>query len=117
LRSLGEDVRSRGARLLVAYIPARFEVNDRAWQLNVAKYQLDEPRWNRRLVRMRLEDIARRNGILLLDLTPALRRADHGWRGGPYYEYDGHWNALGHAVAAAEVRERLRGQSWLTTCR
>jgi hypothetical protein len=117
LRSLGEDVRSRGARLLVAYIPARFEVNDRAWQLTVAKYQLDEPRWNRRLVRMRLEDIASRNGILLLDLTPALRRADHGWHGGPYYEYDGHWNALGHAVAAAEVRERLRGQSWLTTCR
>ena len=117
LKRLGEDVGSHGGRLLVVYVPARFEVNDRAWQLTLAKYRLDEALWDRRLVRERLQDIARRDGLSLLDLTPALRRADKGWRGGPYYEYDGHWNALGHAVAAAELSERLRGESWLTACR
>ncbi len=117
LKRLGEAVGSHGGRLLVVYVPARFEVNDRAWQLTRAKYRLDDALWDRRLVRERLEDTARRAGLSLLDLTPAMRRADKGWRGGPYYEYDGHWNALGHAVAAAELRERLRGESWLTTCR
>jgi len=49
----------------------------------------------------------------LLDLTEALRRDDRGLLGGPYYEYDPHWNAKGHAIAAAEVAHFLETERWL----
>jgi lysophospholipase L1-like esterase len=113
LAELAREASSHRARLLVAYVPSRMEVNDRAWQLTRERDGMDEKGWDRGLVARRLGEIGREVGIPVLDLTPALRRADRGVLGGPYYTYDGHWNALGHQIAAEEVGRFLQDQSWL----
>lgn len=116
LHRLGRVVHDHGARLLLVYVPNRMEVNDRAWQLSQIKYAMDEATWDRGLVLLRLQQITSAAGIPVLDLTPALRKAD-GLLSGPYYVEDGHWNALGHRVAAQEVRRFLFERGWLSGCR
>ena len=113
LAELAHEAASHEARFLVAYVPNRMEVNDRAWQLTRERDGMDDDGWDRGLVARRLEEIGRVLHLPVLDLTPALRRADHGLLGGPYYTYDGHWNARGHRVAAEEVDRFLREQAWL----
>ena len=58
----------------------------------------------------------RRLGLSVLDLTPALRRADASLLDGAYFTYDPHWTALGHRVAAAEVARSLRERGWVPAC-
>ena len=115
LEALARDTEARGAAFLVAYVPARMEVHDADWELTRIKFGIDDERWDRRRVVTRLEEIARVAHFPLLDLTPALRKAD-GMLGGPYYRADLHWNARGHGVAAAEVEALLRRASWLPPC-
>lgn len=114
LEALRDEVAAHGARLVVVYVPSRMEVSDRDWELTRIRYGLDD-KWDRGLVRERLEGIAGEEGLPFLDLTPALRRAQGGFSG-PYYVYDGHWNALGHRVAAGELRELLRRLGTLPAC-
>ena len=49
-------------------------------------------------------------------LTPALSREDRGILGEPYFVRDGHWNAVGHRVAAESVRAYLEDARWLPDC-
>ncbi len=116
LGKLAREVRSAGQRLLLVYVPARFEFNDRAWALTAQKYAMKEGGWDRGLVRERLAAIAQRQETPLLDLTAAMGAADRGALGGPYFERDGHWNALGHETAAREVAAWLRSAQWLPGC-
>jgi hypothetical protein len=113
--ALARDVEARGGHFLVAYVPSRMEVRDRDWELTQLRYGMDE-RWDRERARLRLEQIGQAAGFRVLDLTPALRAADRGILGGPYYLQDGHWNALGHRVAAGEVERFLRREKWKPDC-
>ena len=115
IEALHREVRSDRAGLLVAYIPSRMEVRDGDWQLTVLRHDLNEPVWDRGLVARRLSGIASEAGVPFLDLTPDLLEAERGW-GSPYYTHDGHWNALGHAVAAQAVERELRRLGWLPAC-
>src|SRR5207247_6105873 len=115
LRALAREVWGHGGRLMVAYIPSRMEVSDRDWQLTRLRYGLSEERWDRGAVLSRLNAIARDARVPLLDLTPALKHAA-GPLKQPYYEYDSHSNALGHRVAAAELRGALTREGWLPAC-
>ena len=115
LEALRDEVASHGARLVLVYVPSRMEVNDADWALTRIRYGLDE-KWDRGLVLQRLRPIVAGANVPLLDLTPALRREDRGVLGSPYYRYDGHWNALGHRVAAREVGRFLRGLDPGTPC-
>jgi hypothetical protein len=114
LEALRDEVASHGARLVVVYVPSRMEVSDRDWELTRIRYGMDE-KWERGLVVERLGGIAGPAGIPLLDLTPALRRED-GAFAGPYYRHDGHWNALGHRVAASELEAFLQRLELLPAC-
>lgn len=116
LDALASEVEADGSRLLVVYIPNRMEVNERAWQLSQLRYGMDEQGWDRELVLRRLRQIARLGDFPVLDLTPALREADRGVLGGPYYVQDGHWNATGHRAAAEAVERWLREGGWLGFC-
>jgi len=116
LAELNREVRGNRAALLIAYVPSRMEVSDRDWDLTKIRYGMNERKWDRSRVAKRLEDTARSLEIPFLDLTPALRAAEHGILGGPYYEFDGHWNDAGHAVAAREVEAALRQRGLVPPC-
>jgi len=111
LKTLASEAWDRGSRLAIAYIPSRMEVSDRDWDLTRRRYRLDEAAFDRGAVVARLAEIAGAERIPLLDLTPAMRQAT-GLVAWPYYDFDSHWNRLGHAVAAREVEAFLRRQGW-----
>ncbi|MBX7187860.1 MAG: SGNH/GDSL hydrolase family protein [Vicinamibacteria bacterium] len=106
--ALGEIIRARNARPVLVYIPARFEISRRDWDLTVQRYGLEEKAWDRTRVRTRLKDIATPAGWDFLDLTPSLEAATSPLRGETYLPYDGHWNPRGHDVAARAVVAYLR---------
>jgi hypothetical protein len=111
LKTLASEAWGRGSRLAVAYIPSRMEVSDRDWELTRRRYRLDEATFDRGAVVARLTEIAGAERIPLLDLTPAMRQAT-GLVTWPYYDFDSHWNRVGHAIAAREVEAFLRRQGW-----
>ena len=115
LARLEDGARSRGARLLLVYVPSRLEIDDRTWRLTCRLYDWDEAGWDRGRVAQRVKEIGAQAGIPVLDLTDALRRADEN-EGRPYFTYDGHWSPLGHRVAAREVQRALAGEGWLPGC-
>ncbi len=115
LRAFAHEVWATNSRLLVIYIPQRLEVSDRHWELARLRHGLDDASWSRGAVLERLRAITTAERIPLLDLTPAMRRATR-WHSWPYYEFDGHWNALGHGIAAREVAQALRAHGWLPSC-
>lgn len=115
LEALARDVERHGAKLLVAGVPSRLEVDERAWQLTCETYGADDRTWNRRAVMERLERIGDRSRFAVLDLTEPFRSA---YRRGerPYFTSDGHWNAKGHSLAAEAIEGELQRLGWLTSC-
>jgi hypothetical protein len=113
LEALQSEVRARDGRLLVVYVPAAFEVDDRTWDLTRLRYGLDQAGWDRDAFAQRVVSVGRRRGLAVQDLTPPLRSAQ--LRGATYFTYDPHWNARGHAAAASAVAERLRADG-LVAC-
>lgn len=116
LGALGESIRARHARPVLVYIPARFEISDRDWDLTIQRYGLEETAWDRARVRMRFREIAAPLGWNFLDLTPPLQAATSALGGETYLPYDGHWNPRGHDVAARAVVAYLRDRN-LLPCR
>ena len=116
LQTLRDDVEASGAHLLVAYVPSRMEVHDDSWRLTQRLYGFEPAGWDRRRVAERVLALGRRDGFPVLDLTPPLRDVDHGLAGRPYFDEDGHWNAIGHRAAARAIADRLRGERWLDQC-
>jgi hypothetical protein len=116
LEALARETAARHARLLVAYVPNRMEARDRDWELTRRAYAMDERGWDRGLPLRRLRAIGEAGGFPVLDLTPALRRADDSLLDRAYFTYDPHWTALGHRVAAAEVARSLRDRDFLPAC-
>lgn len=113
LKALGQTIRARHAEPVLVYIPARLEISDRDWRLTLIRYGIDAKAWDRTLVRRRVERMAAADGWAFLDLTPALRSAVGVFRGEPYFQVDGHWNATGHDLAARAVLDFLAGRSLL----
>lgn len=116
LEALARETAGRRSRLLVAYVPSRMEVRDRDWELTRRAYAMEDRGWDRGLVLRRLRAIGEAGGFPVVDLTPALRRADARWLEEAYLTYDPHWTALGHRVAAAEVSRTLRDRLWAPAC-
>jgi lysophospholipase L1-like esterase len=117
LKALNEDVRSRGARLVVVYVPSKMEVSDRDWGLTRLEYDLDGKVWDRGKVARDLAGAGENVGFPLLDLTAALRRADNPVLGGPYHAHGGHWSTLGHRVAGESIATFLRERGLLSHIR
>lgn len=106
--ALGESVRGRHAAPVLVYIPARFEISDRDWDLTTLRYGIEPKVWDRLRVRNHLEQIATSTGWAFLDLTGPLRAESGAWGGETYLPFDGHWNPRGHDVAARAVVDFLR---------
>jgi hypothetical protein len=112
LAALAREVGSHNARLLVVYVPNRLEVDPHTWELTRILYGVDDSVWDRRAVCSRLLRIGAVRGFPVLDLTAPLQRQVHWWSG-PYFDYDGHWNAAGHRAAARAVHDFLSRAGWL----
>ncbi|HET7295077.1 MAG TPA: SGNH/GDSL hydrolase family protein [Vicinamibacteria bacterium] len=106
VEGLRDEAEARGARLVVIYVPAAFEVDERAWQLTELAYGMSEPAWRRSALAERLVNAGRRRGFAVLDLTAALREAEGG--GATYFVLDHHWTPLGHQAAAGALAAYLR---------
>jgi lysophospholipase L1-like esterase len=106
LAKLKAEVAADASRLIVLYVPARFEVNDEVWSLTRQRYRLG-PRWRRTGVLYQLRVTCAALGILLVDPSDAMRRAEAGGRPA-YYTRDVHWNAEGNRLAALALESRAR---------
>jgi hypothetical protein len=106
LAALKDAVESHGARLVVFYVPARFEVDDRAWDLTREKYAMGRRWWRRERVFEDLRAACGSLGLPLVDPRDEMRAAEAEGRAA-YFVRDGHWTAEGHAVAARQIAESL----------
>jgi hypothetical protein len=106
LEVLAREVEAAGARLQIAYVPARFEVNERAWQLTQQRFLLG-PRWKHERVAERLRAECADRGLTLLDLRDGLRALEDS-DPPAYLPRDGHWTEAGHAAAARALARALR---------
>ena len=113
LRLLDAEVRRNGARLLVAYVPSRMEVERGAWDRVRQRYGMDERAWDRGRVARLLEETGRTTGFPVLDLTDALWREASETNRGVYHRGGGHWNEAGHATAARAIRRHVLDAGWL----
>jgi lysophospholipase L1-like esterase len=114
--ALNRAVAAHGARLVIAYVPSKMEVSERAWGLTRLRYRIDAGLWERDRVARDLLQLGAAMGVPVLDLTTALHAHDSALLGGPYHSHGGHWNALGHRVAAQELERFLRALSLVETC-
>lgn len=115
LDAFAKDVHARGASFAVFYVPARFEVNGRAWELTRTRYRMNPRRWEHDRVYRRLAQACERLGIPLIDPRRALAEKE-GSGGGAYLPKDGHWGAGGHEVAAREIAAFVEAKG-LLACR
>jgi hypothetical protein len=113
LDALQRETARAGARLVVVYVPSKMEVSERDWEITRRRYRVDDTVWDRGRLASLLARAGRRIGFPVIDPTPELRAADHGWRGGPYHSGGGHWNALGHRVVAERLDRFLTSERWL----
>ena len=105
LEALAREVEAAGARLRIVYVPARFEVNERAWRLTQQRYRLG-PRWKPARVAERLHAECADRGLALLDLRDALRPQENSDQPA-YLPRDGHWTESGHRAAARALARAL----------
>lgn len=111
LKRLATEVENDGARLLVFYVPARFEVDDAAWSLTRQVYGLNA-QWDRDRVAAELGRITDELDLPFVDPRAAFRS----FKGGAertYFPEDGHWTEAGNEVASAEILNAIRERSLL----
>jgi hypothetical protein len=106
LGALRAAVEADGARLLVLYVPARFELVPESWTLTRERWQLVGDGWRPERPFEALVEACGRRGIRLVDPRPRLTQAESEGRPA-YLEHDPHWNALGQALAADVLADAL----------
>ncbi len=111
ISDLAGEVTAGGGRLALVYVPHKAEVHDEAWAKLCRRFRWNADTADRRAVAARFLAIAARLELPALDLTAAMRAAAA--RADPYYGFDPHWNARGHAVATDATTEFLLSLDWL----
>ena len=127
LRELGEDwpqgwevteallarvdavARGAGAPLLVVLSPTQWQTYEDLWRDKefMGTGSQNERRFSPTAPNERLQAIAERQSLAMVDLLPAFR-AEAAADALPIFRRDGHWTAHGHAVAARLVGHELR---------
>ena len=97
-----------GARLTIVGIPEWRTLDPVEWRRVLAGTRLADSRLDAAYPTNQLETISQRLGVHYVDLLPPLRQASAGSSVPLYYDFDKHWTAAGHAVAAQAVEQALR---------
>jgi hypothetical protein len=108
IEALARAVREEGARFLVFYVPARFEVNPSAWEPTMARWKVNASGWSPDRVFLVLQEGCAERGIELVDPRAALRLAEASSRPA-YFVRDAHWSEVGHRIAAEALVPVLIG--------
>ena len=74
IQGLDAAVRQQRARLLIVYVPARFELDPDAWQAMLARYRMSPRFWKPDRLRNRLSALTSDLDVPLLDPSQALRQ-------------------------------------------
>lgn len=100
---------AHAAPALVVAIPAEAQVDPAARSRWIARFGLDAAALDFERPNRQLAQLAAAAGLPLVDLTPviaaAIRRGER-----PYVANDPHWNARGHAIAAAALLQPILAQ-------
>ena len=96
-------VRAEGAQFVSTVIPDALQVGREAWTLQGIPF--DAEIYEAAVAQRRFARFAESIGLENLDLLSALRESS--LDEAVYFERDGHWNALGHRVAAAQLHRFL----------
>jgi len=103
--------RRNGADLLVVLLPQRFQVQPEDWAATARAYGLREAAFDLDGPNRRIAVFCAAGGIACLDLAGPLREArSHEGRSLYLPGGDMHWNARGHAAAAAALVPVVRGR-------
>jgi len=106
LQALRGETAAGGAQLVVLYVPARFEVSDRAWEMLRLTYGLNR-HWQRDKPIDRLREIGAELDVPIVDPREALRRVEMSEHPA-YFPKATFWTESGHAVAAQEMASFLK---------
>lgn len=112
IRDMHDWCGERGVRFLVLVIPARWQVDDAAWQRYRKAWGGGDERFDRDHAQREVLAALSEAGIPSLNLLAPLRRAQaRGMR--PYYSLDPHWTAAGHSLAAEALRQQMESLGWV----
>ncbi len=107
LDQLNGVVQAQGAELLFFSVTADYEVDPvRMRTVESNYYQPDALCLETAPAYQRLREISEELGIAFIDLLPEFRR--EAAAGQEFFLSDRHWNAAGHALAAARVSEAVQ---------
>ena len=101
------EVEAAGGRLAVLYIPDRYHLSPHVWELTRERYGMGK-RFSPDRIYTRLKRACEELAIPFVDPFAALRAAEESGRSG-YFPEDGHWNELGHAIAARAIAPVVLG--------
>ena len=106
LGKIAAEANASGARTVVLVVPDRTQVDEALWSDFLAAQGLDPSAYDRDQPDRRLQEIASRLGITVVDPLEAQRaRAAAGET--LFVSGDPHWNPAGHEIAAQELARAL----------
>ncbi|HEX9921104.1 MAG TPA: hypothetical protein VGD99_00430 [Anaerolineae bacterium] len=114
---LDDEVKSRGAQLVVVIIGAPEQVSPAAWERTLAANPaMQNLTWDLDAPNDRLKQFLAAEQIPHLDLLPIFRQAAARPASAPlHFQHDQHWTPAGHRLAAETLRDFLVsefGQAW-----
>lgn len=105
ISQLNQEIEASGSQLLVAILPDESEVDEKI-QKEILESQTrsqDEQAITKFHPTVQLADILEQQGILYVQLLPALRDYQNKTGESLYYKFDGHWVSAGHHVASQTI--------------
>ncbi|MBI2581185.1 SGNH/GDSL hydrolase family protein [Candidatus Woesearchaeota archaeon] len=112
IRTMKAETEQRGAKLALAYIPARWEVGEKEYEDFLQAANLSTNRTNMQAIRERITDISARNGIMLIDPTDEFLKREA--EGKTLYQSFVHFTKEGDKLFAEELYKGLANYSTQT---
>jgi len=111
IREIAEWSREHEARYLVVLVPAKYQVDEAAWNVYRKRWKLPPDAFDRDHAQRVINGFLHEEGVPALDLLPAFRAAALQTES-LYFRVDSHWTEAGHVLAAREIFRELAARGW-----